>query len=90
MVYKIKFTCGIRGHHVYKTNWIPVFNEKQNYKKDNREKALSYDQHTVGVFKKHGTLVGHIPIELCRLIDYFMTEIKENFVPALVVGPRKG
>ena len=33
MVYKIEFTCGIRGHHVCKANWSPVLNEKLNCKK---------------------------------------------------------
>ena len=89
MVYKYEFTCGIRGHHVYKTNWTHVLNERLNCKKDNHKEALSYDKDSVGVFKKDGTLVGHIPIELSRLIDYFMKENKENFVSALVVGPRK-
>ena len=40
MVYKIEFMCGIRGYHVYKTNWTPVLNEMLNCKKDNREEAL--------------------------------------------------
>ena len=39
-VCKIEYTCGIRGHHIYKTNWAPVINEKLNCKKDNREEAL--------------------------------------------------
>ena len=91
MVYKFtcEFTYGIRGYHFYKTNWIPLLNEMLNCKKDNREEALSYDEHSVGVFKKHGTLVGHIPIELYQLIDYFMKECKGNFVSASVVGPGK-
>ena len=78
MVYKIEFTCGIRGHHVYKTNGTPVLNEKLSSKKDNREKSLSYDEHSVEVFKKDGILVGHIPIALSRLIDYLMKANKEN------------
>ena len=89
MLYKIEFTCGVRGHHVYKTTWTPVLNEKLDCKKDSREEALSHDKHSVGVFKKNGTLVGHIPIELSRLIDYFLESTEENFVSALVVGPRK-
>ena len=40
MVYKTEFMCGIRGYHVYKTNWTPVLNEMLNCKKDNREEAL--------------------------------------------------
>ena len=89
MVLEIEFMCGIRGHHVYKRNWIPVLNEKLNCKKDNREEALSYDKHSVGVFKKEETLVVDIPIELSRLIYYFMKENKKNFVSALIVGSRK-
>ena len=50
---------------------------------------MSHDKHSVGVFKKDGTLVGHIPIKLSGLIDYFMESKEENFVSALVVGPRK-
>ena len=56
MMYKIEFTCGIR------TNWTPAFNEKLNCKKGKWEEALSYDKHSVGVFKLVRTLVGHIPI----------------------------
>ena len=52
MVYKIEFTCGIRRHQVYKTNWTLLLNGKLDCKKDNREEALSYDKHSVGVFKK--------------------------------------
>ena len=41
MFYKVEFTCAIRGHHVYKTSWTPVLNEKLEFKKDNREEALT-------------------------------------------------
>ena len=70
MVYEIELTCL----------------KKANCKNDNREEAISYDKHSAGVFKKDGTLVAHIPIELSRLVDYFMKENKENVVSALVVG----
>ena len=58
MVHKIEFTCDIRTDHVYKTSWTPAFNEKLNCKKNNREEALSYDENSVGVVKKEGTLAG--------------------------------
>ena len=89
MMYKIDFTCAIRGHHVYKTTWTPVLNEKLDCKKDNREEAPSHDKHSIGVYRKDGTLVGHMPIELSRLMDYFMKNKEENFVSATVAGPRK-
>ena len=60
MIYKIEFRRDIRKHHVYKITWFSVVSEKLNCKKDDRKEALSYDKHTVGVFKKDGTLVGHI------------------------------
>ena len=89
ILYKIEISCGIEGHHVYKRMWTPDLNEKLDRKKDNREEALSNDEHAVGVFTNDGTLVGHIPIELSRLIDYFMKTAEENFVSALVIGPWK-
>ena len=80
MVYKIEFTCVIRKHHFYKTNWTPVLNEKLNCKTDNRDEAPSYDKHSVGVSKKNETLVGHIRFELSRLTDYYMKKNKEKYV----------
>ena len=74
---------------MYKRIWTPALNEKLNCKKDNREEALGNEEHAVGVFKNDSTLVGHIPIELSCLIDYFMKTAEENFVSALVVGPQK-
>ena len=58
-------------------------------KKDDREEAAEYDSHAVGVFKTDETLVGHIPIELSRLIDYFLKSSTENNVSAMVTGKRK-
>ena len=57
MIYKIYFSCGIRRHHVYKTNWTPVLNEKLDCKIDNREEALGHDKHSIGVYRKDGTLL---------------------------------
>ena len=89
MFYKVEFTCAIRGHHVYKTSWTPVLNEKLECKKDSREEAPSHDKHSVRVFKRDETLVGHIPIEVSRIIDYIMQNNEKNFVSAMVVGPRR-
>ena len=50
MVYKTELSCAIRGHHVYKITWFLVINEKFDCKKDDREEALSYDKHAVGLF----------------------------------------
>ena len=63
--------------------------EKLECKKDNREEALSHGKHLVGVFKRDETLVDHVPIEISRIIDYFMQNNEKNFISATVVGPRK-
>ena len=63
--------------------------EKLECKKDNREEALSHGKHSVGVFKRDETLFGHVPIEISRIIDYFMQNNEKRFVSATVVGPRK-
>ena len=55
--------------------------EQLEYKKDNREEALSHDKYSVGVFKRDEILVGHVPIEISRIIAHY--------VSATVVGPRK-
>ena len=81
MVNRIQFTFRIfefRVHHVYKTNWFSVINEKLDCKKHDREEALSYYKYAAAVFKKDGTLVGHTPIELSNLIDYFLKDGEEN------------
>ena len=44
---------------------------------------------SVGDFKRDETLVGQVPIEILRIIDYFMQNNEKNFVSATVVGPRK-
>ena len=74
--------------HVYKTNWTAVLNEKLKCKKDSREEALSYNKHSVRDFKKDGTLVDNLPIELFRLIDNFMKKkIKKTSFQLWFWGP---
>ena len=53
-----------------------------------RNEAAEYDKHAIGAFKTHGVLVGHIPIELSSLIEYFLQKSEENSVSAVVVGSR--
>ena len=78
MVNRNEFTFTIKVHHIYKTTWFSVINEKLDCKEDEREEALSCDKCATGVFKKDGTLVGHIAIELSNLIDYFLKYGEEN------------
>ena len=69
--------------------WFSVDNESLDWKKENREEALNYDKHAVGVSRKNATLVGHLPIELSNLIDYFLKDAEENFASTAAVVPRK-
>ena len=87
MVYDIDFECAIRGHHVYKSCWTPSVGVKLKCKKDDREEAQDYDSHAVGVFKGD-LLVGHMPIEISALTDYFLKESEENYVDATVIGKK--
>ena len=94
MLYKIEFTCPVRGHHIYKDCWAPVIGEKLYCKPDPREEARTYDKHALGVYKlvegEH-VLVCHAPIELSRLLTFFLTtdNEKRKDLKAEVVGKRK-
>ena len=58
----------VLGHHIYKS-----------YRHQLKMKNCS---HAIGVYKKDDVLVGHIPIEISSLIDYFLKD-------AIVIGKRK-
>lgn len=93
MLYKIQFTGPVRGHHVYKDNWAPFIGEQLTCRPDPREEALTYDKFALGVYKstEGGTiLVGHVPIELSQLLNYFLTTGEQrNNLMAEVTGKRK-
>lgn len=93
MLYRIEFTCPIRGHHVYKDTWAPFIGQKLVCKPDPRHEALTYDKYALGVYKRvdeKDILVGHLPIELSQLLNNFLsTGGKRNKLVAEVVGKRK-
>ena len=94
IIYKLSFESVIRGHHVYKTTWTPKGNDELECHEDTRKEAKDYDGHAVGLFKtpsrgENKTLVGHVPIEISSLIDYFLKADKSNSVSAQVTGKRK-
>ena len=89
MVHKTEFRCAIRGHQIYKITWFSVINEKLDYKKKDREEALSYDKLVVEVFLKNGTLISHVPSELSNLIYLFVKSAEENFTSSVAVVLRK-
>ena len=62
--------------------------------KDNREEAMQYDSNAIGVFKsvcheESEQLIGHIPIEIPQLINYFLEAATTNTMIAVVTGKRK-
>ena len=93
MVYKLAFETVIRGHHVYKATWTPEIGEQLVCHEDTRKEAKEYDEHAVGVFKtsKQGkeNVVGHVPMELSSLLDYFLKADKSNKLLVEVTGKRK-
>ena len=64
-------------------------NETLFCRKDSRQDAAEYEKHAIGVFKSKGQLVGHMPIELSNLTDYFLGNTDESSVSAIVDGQRK-
>ena len=44
---------------------------RQKYAKDDRREATKYDEYAVGIYK-NDSLVGHVPIELSSLINFFL------------------
>ena len=89
MSYRISFSCAVRGHHIYKALWTPTKDEKLYCRKDERMEAEAYDSHAIGVYKTDGVLVGHIPIEISSVIDYFLRDSPDNRLDAIVIGKRK-
>ena len=83
--YEIKFDVPIIGNHVYKEIWTPQKGDTLHCRKDNRPEALEFDKHAVGVFKED-ILVGHVPIEVSRIISYFL---QADEVKVEVTGKRK-
>ena len=59
-----------------------------NCRKDNRPEALEFDKHAIGVFKED-ILVGHIPIEVSRIISYFLQANETDEAKVEVTGKRK-
>lgn len=100
LCYEIPFSTVIRGHHVYKTIWKAVFGQELIAKPDERNEALDYDKFSIGVFKskeeenKMSTsddleLVGHVPIEISSLLNYFLKADQDNKIHVKVTGARK-
>ena len=82
LLYEIWFETAVRGHNIYKNVWTPQRDKLLTCKKDDRSEALELDKHAVGVYKNE-LLVGHVPIELSRLIFQFLECAETNVVNVL-------
>ena len=70
-----------------KTSCIAIISFKVSHK-DNREEAMQYDSNAIAVFKsvcheESEQLIGHIPIEISQLINYFLEAATTNTMTAV-------
>lgn len=93
MYFKVDFETVIRGHHVYKSVWTPAKGHELQCKQDTRAEAKEHDPNAIGVYLvsecDEKKLVGHVPIELSRLLKNFLDANDENKLCAQITGKRK-
>ena len=92
--YTLEFDAAIRGHHVYQSKWTPTLDMKLKCEFDKRSEAAEYDENAIGnyIWGKEGKesgLVGHLPIELSKLLKQFLDADKKNMLIVTVIGKRK-
>ena len=92
--YTLEFEAAIRGHHVYQSKWTPELDMKLKCEFDRRNEAVEYDENAIGVYLwgeegKESGLVGHLPIELSKLLKQFLDADKKNMLIVTVIGKRK-
>ena len=95
LCFEINFKTVIRGHHVYKSIWTPLIGQVLIAKPDERREALDYDKYSIGIFKRSEegtttlTLVGHVPVELSKLLNQFWKAGTGNGIYVEITGKRK-
>ena len=87
IMHRIKFKSLIRGHHVYKNKWTPYVREELRVQDDEREEALEYDKHSMGIYKNIDTedskeLIG--PIEISSLLHHFLNADATNVIKVTI------
>ena len=92
--YTLEFEAAIRGHHVYQPKWTPELDTKLKCEFDRRNEAVEYNENTIGIYLwgeegKKSELVGHLPIELSKLLKQFLDADKKNMLIVVVIGKRK-
>ena len=81
--YTLEFGAAIRDHHVYQSKWTPTLDMKLKCEFDKRSEAAEYDENAIGVYiwgeeGKESGLVGHLPIELSKLLKQILDADKKN------------
>ena len=77
LCYKTELKSVVRRDHVYQSVWTSTVGENLFTAKDKREKAVSYDEFGIGVYKdeKYSLLVGHLPIKISSLSYHFLKKL---------------
>ena len=95
LYFEINFQTVIRGHHVYKIIWTPLTAQVLIAKRDERREPLDYDKYSIGIFKRSEedtttlTPVGHVPVELSKLLNQFLKAGTGNGIYVEITGKRK-
>ena len=78
---------------MYKTKWEPQIVEKLICGKDVRTEGIEHDKFCIGVYQRisqeERKLVGHVPIEISRLLYQFLEADEQNRLIAVPSGKRK-
>ena len=86
--------AAIRGHYTYQSKWTQKLNLKLKCAIDTRDEAVEHDESAIGVYLlgKEGRqtrLVGHLPIEISKLMKQFLGADKNSLPMTTVVGKTK-
>ena len=97
MYYRVSIETVTRGHYVYKQSRKPELNQVLHCKEDKRAEfeAKEYDNNVIGVYvtperpDAGNNLASHVPIQLSRLLTFFLQANADNLLTATVTEMRK-
>ena len=88
LFYEIKIDALIKGYYLYREIWTPQKHDILYCMNNYRSEALDIHKHAVGTCTDD-SLVGHVPIELSRIISYLLQESETSEVKVTMNGKRK-